>query len=455
MKKNVVWWPAVKNKEHSDKYGNFGYFEYSRKTWEYWCKKNDVIFVPFEEPVENNLQDYRINWQKAIFVFDELKRRKIEYDQIALIDSTVMVKWDCPNFFELTDRKFTVTRDIDNMRWVYESIQGYKEFFDDFELDTSKYFRSGFMVFNESHEDIFQGLKQLYIDNKEVFMKLQDEVVRKGNDQTPINYWVQKNNVELNILPHVLWMCSHPHRKEMLSHNWQLNEDTTPFFIKYANNWMFNGIPKDQRTELMKKTWNLVKHYYTYNETDRLLNLVNHKDTFKNATSKKFKSDLIDYFKDGKYKKMKVLELGACQGDTTRIFSELFDTVYAVDRDPENIQILKRKCKDVDNVEASIMDVTNDTWDFPQVDVVFVDASHDYPQVAIDIQKCIDCFDNPIIILDDYGNPNNRNIRNSIDDKIREGKIQVDTEIGEDVGFLTKSGWKMIDREGVICIPCE
>jgi len=201
----------------------------------------------------------------------------------------------------------------------------------------------------------------------------------------------------------------------------------------------------------MKKTWDLVKHYYTYNKTDRLLNLVNHKDTFKNATSRKFKSDLIEFFKDDKYKEMSVLELGACQGDTTRIFSELFKKVYAVDRDPENIQILKQKCKDVDNVEASLMDVTNDTWNFPQVDVVFVDASHDYPQVAIDIQKCIDLFDNPIIILDDYGNPNNRNIRNSIDDKIREGKIKVDVEIGEDVGFLTKSGWKMIDREGVIC----
>ena len=210
----------------------------------------------------------------------------------------------------------------------------------------------------------------------------------------------------------------------MLGHNWQLNEDTTPFFIKYPYVWMFSGFDKAQREPLMKKTWDLVKHYYTYNKTDRLLNLVSHKDTFKNATSKKFKLDLIEFFKDDKYKDMKVLELGACQGDTTRIFSELFKEVYAVDMDPENV---------------------------PQVDVVFVDASHDYPQVAIDIQKCIDYFDNPIIILDDYGNPNNRNIRNSIDDKIREGKIKVDTKIGEDVGFLTKSGWKMIDREGVIC----
>ena len=449
MKKNVIWWPAVKNKEHNDKYGNFGYFEYSRKTWEYWCKKNDAIFVPFEEPVEDNLHDYRINWQKAIFVFDELKRRNIEYDQIALVDSTVMVKWDCPNFFELTDRKFTVTRDIDNFRWVYESILGYKDFFDGFELDSSKYFRSGFMVFNESHEDIFQSLKQFYIDNKESFIKLQDEVVRKGNDQTPINYWVQKNNVELNILPHVLWMCSHPHRKEMFSHNWQLKEDNTPFLIKYANNWMFNGIPKDQRTDLMRQIWELVKHNYTFDENAVLLNSVRHKDTFKNATSRKFKSDLIDFFKGDKYRDMTVVELGGCQGDTTKILGSLFKEVHSVDRSESNVDEIVKRCGD--NVHSKVMDVTNDEWDFPRADVVFVDASHDYPQVAIDIQKSIDYFNNPIIILDDYGNPNNKNIRNSIDLKVNEGKIKIDTLIGEDVGYKTKSGWEMVDREGVIC----
>ena len=161
MKKNVIWWPAVKNKDHNDKYGNFDYFEYARKTWEFWCEKNDVLFVPFEEPVEQNLHDYRINWQKAIFVFDELERRGIDYDQIALVDSTVMVKWSCPNFFELTDRKFTVTRDIDNMSWTHDSIQGYKNIFNDFDLDSTKYFRSGFMVFNETHKNLFQDLKKI------------------------------------------------------------------------------------------------------------------------------------------------------------------------------------------------------------------------------------------------------------------------------------------------------
>ena len=116
MSKNVIWWVGVKNEQYSEKYGGWEWLDYSRKTWEYWCKKNDVLFVPFEEPVEEDLFKFRVNWQKAIFVFDELKRRNIEYDQIALIDSTVMVKWDCPNFFDLTDRKFTVTRDIDILK---------------------------------------------------------------------------------------------------------------------------------------------------------------------------------------------------------------------------------------------------------------------------------------------------------------------------------------------------
>ena len=451
MKKNIVWWPAIVNKDHTDKYGGYDYFQYSRKTWEYWCERNDCLFVPFTEPVEKDLNRYRINWQKILFVFDELERRNIEYDQICLVDSSFMIRWDTPNFFEMTDRKFTACRDMDNMRWIYESIQGYKDMFSWVKFDQSKYVNSGFMIFNEEHKELINNFKQFYISNIDEFIGLQDRVVKKGNEQTPINYWLQANNVDVNLDLPLPYKITHLQRKELFSYNWQLEEDKTPFFIKYGYNYSFNGIPKDQRTNIMKQTWDLIKKNYTFDNNELILNSVNHKDTFKNATSRKFKSDLFEFFKDEKYKKMKVLELGACHGDTTRVFAEIFEKVYAVDRSEDNVGLIKQKCKDVDNVECSVMDVTNDTWDFPQVDVVFVDASHDYPQVAIDIQKSIDYFDNPIIILDDYGNPNNRNIRNSIDLKINEGKIKIDTFIGEDVGFKTKSGWKMVDKEGVIC----
>ena len=33
MKKNIIWWPAVVNKNHIDKYGGYYYFKYSKNTW--------------------------------------------------------------------------------------------------------------------------------------------------------------------------------------------------------------------------------------------------------------------------------------------------------------------------------------------------------------------------------------------------------------------------------------
>tara|TARA_Y100001938_G_C8001266_1_gene384847 strand:- start:103 stop:1026 length:924 start_codon:yes stop_codon:yes gene_type:complete len=304
------------------------------------------------------------------------------------------------------------------------------------------------MIFNETHKNLITDFKKFYIDNIDEFIRLQDIAVKKGNEQTPMNYWIQMNKVDLNIDLPLPYKITHLQRKELFSHNWQLNEDKTPFFIKYGYNCSFNGIPKDQRTNIMKQVWDLVKDNYTFDESKILLNSVRHKDTFKNATSKKFKSDLIDFFRDDKYKDMKMVELGCCQGDTTKVFSSLFKEVYAYDWSEENIQEVRNKCGD--NVYSEVMDVTKDEWKFPKADVVFVDASHDYPQVAIDIQKTLDYFDNPILILDDYGNPNNKNVRKSIDDKIKEGKVKIIRKIGEGIGYKTKSGWEMVDREGVI-----
>ena len=46
------------------------------------------------------------------------------------------------------------------------------------------------------------------------------------------------------------------HKKNMFTHNWQLNEDMTPFFIKYSYIWHFTGFPIEDRTKIMKQVWN-------------------------------------------------------------------------------------------------------------------------------------------------------------------------------------------------------
>tara|TARA_R100000008_G_C3572347_1_gene163007 strand:+ start:316 stop:1113 length:798 start_codon:yes stop_codon:yes gene_type:complete len=262
MKKNVIYWIGVKNSQLNDKYGGFEYFEYSKNTWKFWCEQNDCIFVEFDTPVEEDLFKFRVNWQKAIFVFDELERRGIEYDQIALVDSSCMIKWNAPNFFELTERKFTGWPDIDNMKWIYQSIQGYKEFFDNYELDQKKYISSGFIIFNEQHKEFFKSFKNLYYENIDTFVNLQDNIVQKGTEQTPFNYWLQMQGIDVKTDLPPAFKLTHMQRNNMFHHNWQLKKDTTPYFIKYGYNWIFNGIPKNERPKAMKWTWDFVKHNY-------------------------------------------------------------------------------------------------------------------------------------------------------------------------------------------------
>ena len=108
----------------------------------------------------------------------------------------------------------------------------------------------------------FKSFKKLYYDNVDTFVELQDRIVRKGTEQTPLNYWLQMNDIQMNLELPLIYKLTHIHRKDMFSYNWQLDEDKTPFFIKYGQIWGFSGLPKDQRTSIMTQTWDLVKENY-------------------------------------------------------------------------------------------------------------------------------------------------------------------------------------------------
>ena len=445
MSKNVIFWVGVKNQQYSEKYGGWEWMDLSRKTWEYWCKKHGVIFFPMEKPIEEDLTRFRINWQKSIFCFDLLEDAGIDYDQIFLVDATCMVKWDMPNVFELTDHKFTAWREKDNLRWVYDSIKGYEEFFS-YELNKYDYFSSGVIIFNKSHKDIFLEFKELYLNNVDEFVELQDKLVRKGTEQTPLNYWLQMNHVEMNLDLPFSYKLTHIHRKDMFNHNWQLNEDTTPFFIKYGKNWVFNGIPKDQRTQVMSQVWNLVGKNYN---DDYILNVIDNKGKNKNTTSRKFKDDILRLFGES-YKNKTMLELGCHQGNTTRVYSECFSKVIAVERSEQNIEIAKENCNDVNNVEFINVDVYDKDFKIPNADVVHIDAGHTFQEVVYDIERLSKQLDNPTFIFDDYGHEG-RAVRDAINTKLSDGAINLVTFIGEDKGFVAANNKIFIGREGVIC----
>ena len=106
MSKNVVFWIGVKSdnpevaKKHA--YGDYSWMEYSKKTWEYWCDKNNCVFVHYDITKESDLRIHKVNWQRWFDVFEFIESKGIQdYDQILLTDASIMVKWDAPNLLPI------------------------------------------------------------------------------------------------------------------------------------------------------------------------------------------------------------------------------------------------------------------------------------------------------------------------------------------------------------------
>jgi hypothetical protein len=70
------------------------------------------------------------------------------------------------------------------------------------------------------------------------------------------------NNIKVEqTLPESFWLM-HMNRFGWFGHNWQLKEDTTPYFIKHGYIWVFSGFDRKQRENLMKQTWDLISSRY-------------------------------------------------------------------------------------------------------------------------------------------------------------------------------------------------
>ena len=150
------------------------------------------------------------------------------------------------------------------------------------------------------------------------------------------------------------------------------------------------------------------------------------------------------------YKDKTILELGCHQGNTTRVYSECFKKVIAVERDVVNYEKTKENCGDVNNVEFINSDVYDVNFKIPDVDVVHVDAGHTFEEVVFDIDRLSKQLNNPTFIFDDYGHEG-RTVRDAINSKLSDGTIKLITHIGEDKGFVAGNGKTFIGSEGVIC----
>lgn len=271
MTKKYIFWTGIKagsDVSQKYKYGNYDWMEYSRKTWEYYSKKIGAEFIPYEKPLDDNidLSKIKVNWIRWFDMFDIVPNN---YDQILSTDASIMIKWDAPDLFDISGDNFSALLANENLRWTYQSATGYKDFFN-YDFDIKKYIASGFIIFSKKYDSFWKELKNFYYKNQEDIIRHEDEIVKRGRDQPVINYLLQMNNVDVNYLPFI-YGVNHMYRYELFQNNWQLSklepqnkEWSIPHFIKYFYVWIFSGFPDrgETRNQLMKQTWDIVKNKY-------------------------------------------------------------------------------------------------------------------------------------------------------------------------------------------------
>ena len=257
---NVVFWIGVKssNELTNEKHNGFDYFEYSKNTWKYWCKKNGVEFYEYDS-TDWDTTKHKVTWTRWFDLKSKLSH--LDWNKVAVVDASYMIRCDSPNFFDMTFDGLSVFKSLENVRWVAGGIDGYKDLFSNVNFDLKKYIDCGFQIFTKSHINFLNKLKDFYLDNYEKICILESSV-SSCTDQPVYNYILQKLYVDFRFELPNSFNINHMNRFNWFSHNWQLKEDQTPYFIKYGNLWKFSGFDRKQRGPLMQQTWDIVKGMY-------------------------------------------------------------------------------------------------------------------------------------------------------------------------------------------------
>ena len=245
---------AVPNPQiHGRKWpGGISPYKYSIESWKRWAEKNNADVIVMEDLLCPTT-DMGIAWQRH-YAIEMLENDGIEYDQVLIVDADTIVHPDCPNFFELTEHKYAGVVQEGSMDWCGRSIEHFSRFvFDGFVMPYENYINSGFQIFNKSHKKFQKDFLDFHNEKKEMINWVQEKY-GVGSEQTPLNLFIHKNNIDFKLLPYEFNMTA-LFQKEIL------DEELT--FTKCGWIYQYSQIPDnwDNKKTLywMKKTY---EHFY-------------------------------------------------------------------------------------------------------------------------------------------------------------------------------------------------
>jgi len=243
--KNIIFMIDIKI---GDKPNRTDAYQYSINSWKKWAERNDAkvitLTVPLTDPKEMSL-----TWQRY-HLFDLLDNNKTEYDQILMVDSDTIVHPNCPNFFDISERKFCGVHNQGSYDWLFRSMENYSKYlFGGYMFDFTQYINGGFQIVNKDHRPFFNAMLEFYNEHKKTILWLQ-ETYHVGTDQPVLNFLLNMYEIDLKILPYEFDM------QDLVLHE-GLTDDL--LFWKFGYVAHFNAIPNNVNSTIsndwMKRTY--------------------------------------------------------------------------------------------------------------------------------------------------------------------------------------------------------
>ena len=154
--KNIIFIPAIdagRGRHHS--------YDYSIKSWKKWADLYDHEVLVWDEALYT-WDQMTIPWQRY-HLFKILEQNNIDYGQVLMVDCDTIINPNTPNFFEMTDYKYSAVLDNGCWEWTGRSLRHYKDLFDNFTVERGLYFNGGFQIVNESHKEFFDEVLDFYL----------------------------------------------------------------------------------------------------------------------------------------------------------------------------------------------------------------------------------------------------------------------------------------------------
>ena len=244
-KKNIVFMTCFENAPDF-----LDYKEWCLNSWQVWCKKYDVELFILSDELRDKLQ-MKPTWQRW-HVFEILEANNIDYNQVALVDVDTMIHPEAPNFFDETSGEYSGVQDDLMVEWVHNSITGYQDMFPDTKFDWTTYMNNGFIIMSPKHKALCKVITDFYYTNEDELRDRQHHTVKKGSDQTPINYLVRREGYPITHLSKK-WNFTHMHLRGVLQNF---------LFLDCAWVYHYNGFDKSMRNGVMRDTWTEMQKRY-------------------------------------------------------------------------------------------------------------------------------------------------------------------------------------------------